>query len=163
MVEPRGNVGGGTPANYTWTYGYDEVSNRTSVTDPLTHVAQYTWDEINHLTSVTDQRGNTTSLVYDVLDRIDTVTPPAAGATGTLATAYTYDADSNLASRTDPYGHGSDLDLQHGRAARPRDLADRPHQLHLRRQRQPEDGRNAGRHRQPAPPATAPSPTAMTG
>ena len=107
MVEPRGNVGGGTPANYTWTYAYDEVGNRTSVTDPLTHVVQYTWDELNNPTSVVDQNTNTTSFAYDVMNRIDTVTPPAAGATGTLTTSYDYDADSNLASRTDPYTHAT--------------------------------------------------------
>ena len=30
MVEPRGNVGGATPADYTWAYGYDEAGNRTA-------------------------------------------------------------------------------------------------------------------------------------
>ncbi len=107
MVEPRGNVSGGTPSNYTWSYTYDEVGNRSSLTDPLTNLVQYTWNELNEPTSVVDQRGNTTSFTYDVMNRIDTVTPPAAGATGTLATSYTYDADSNLASRTDPYSHAT--------------------------------------------------------
>jgi RHS repeat-associated protein len=107
MVEPRGNVSGGTPSQYTWTYTYDEDANRTRVTDPLGNYTQYGWDAVNDLTSVTDQDGNTTSFAYDPMNRIQTVTPPAAGATGSLDTTYTYDADSNLSSRTDPNSHAT--------------------------------------------------------
>jgi YD repeat-containing protein len=42
-----------------------------------------------------------------VLNRLWKVTPPAAGATGTLESAYDYDADGNLAARTDPKGHAT--------------------------------------------------------
>ncbi len=107
MVEPRGNVAGGNPSLYTWTYGYDEAGNRTSVTDPLGNIVQYGWDAINNLTSVTDQRTNQTQFVFDVLNRIQTVTPPAAGATGSVNTTYAYDGDSNLATRTDPNTHAT--------------------------------------------------------
>ena len=105
MVEPRGNVSGGTPSDYTWAYQYDEAGNRTRVTDPLGNHADYVYDALNELTQVTDQRGNATALTYDSMNRLWKVTPPAAGATGTLDTVYAYDADGNVASRTDPNGH----------------------------------------------------------
>jgi RHS repeat-associated protein len=114
MVEPRGNVTGGNPSLYTWTYDYDKVSNRTKVTDPLGNHTDYAYNELNNVTGVTDQRGNQTTLDYDVMNRLWKVTPPAAGASGTLYTEYAYDARGNFASRTDPNGHvtswTSDLD-----------------------------------------------------
>lgn len=105
MVEPRGNVSGGTPSDYTWAYQYDEGGNRTRVSDPLGNHADYSYDGLNDLTQVTDQRGNSTALTYDSMNRLWKVTPPAAGASGTLDTVYAYDADGDLASRTDPNGH----------------------------------------------------------
>ena len=105
MVEPRGNVTGGTPSLYTWAYAYDEAGNRTRVTDPLGNHTDYTYDALDDVTQVTDQDGNATTLIFDVLNRLWKVTPPAAGGTGTLYTEYAYDADGNLASRTDPNGH----------------------------------------------------------
>jgi RHS repeat-associated protein len=105
MVEPRGNVSGGTPSHYTWSYEYDPVGNRTRVVDPLGNDVEYAFDAVDNLTLVTDQRGNATGFTYDVLNRLWKVTPPAAGATGTLDTVYTYDAASNLATRTDPNAH----------------------------------------------------------
>jgi YD repeat-containing protein len=41
MVEARGNASGANPADYTWTYQYDEAGNRTGVTDPLGNYTQY--------------------------------------------------------------------------------------------------------------------------
>lgn len=107
MVEARGNAAGATPADYTWTYGYDEAGNRTSVTDPLGNAVEYAYDAADNLTQVEDQRGNPTDYSYDVLNRLWKVTPPAAGATGTLHTEYVYDAAGNLASRTDPNGNAT--------------------------------------------------------
>jgi RHS repeat-associated protein len=105
MVDPRGNVTGANPADYTWSYGYDEADNRKSVRDPLGNESDYVYDGLNDLTQVTDQRGNVTTFTYDSMNRLSAVTPPAAGASGNLNTAYGYDADGNLASRTDPNGH----------------------------------------------------------
>ncbi len=105
MVEPRGNIAGGTPSQYTWTYAYDEAGNRTRVTDPLTNHVDYAYDAVDNLTQITDQRGNPTAFAYDALSRLWKVTPPAAGATRTLDTVNGYDADSNLTTRTDPNGH----------------------------------------------------------
>jgi RHS repeat-associated protein len=114
MVEPRGNASGATASDYTWDYGYDEAGNRTSVGDPLGNEVQYAYDAENDLTKLTDQDNNATDFAYDSFNRLKKVTPPAAGASGTLYTAYAYDGDGNLASRTDPNGHvtswSSDLD-----------------------------------------------------
>lgn len=105
MIDPRAAVAcGGTSAQYTWSYQYDEAGNRTRVTDPLGNYVQHGYDAINNVTSVRDERGNTTTLDYDVLNRLWKVTPPAAGGTGTLYTEYAYDGHGNLATRTDPNG-----------------------------------------------------------
>jgi RHS repeat-associated protein len=105
MVEPRGNVSGADPTQYTWAYQYDEAGNRTRITDPLSNALQYAYNAVNAVTGVTDQRGNETTFTYDSMNRLSNVTPPAAGATGTLDTTYAYDAAGNLATRTDPKSH----------------------------------------------------------
>jgi RHS repeat-associated protein len=105
MVEARGNAVGATPADYTWTYEYDEAGNRTRVVDPIGNEIEYGYDAVNNLSQVTDERANTTTYTYDVLNRLWKVTPPAAGATGVLDTEYVYDAAGNLSTRTDPNSH----------------------------------------------------------
>jgi RHS repeat-associated protein len=110
MVEPRGNDGVNDPADYTWTYGYDEAGNRTSVTDPLGNEVAYAYDEVGNVVEVEDERGNSTLFEFDTMNRLDEVTPPAAGATGTLETTYAYDPAGNLALRTDPKGHETSWD-----------------------------------------------------
>jgi RHS repeat-associated protein len=106
MVDPRAAVAcGGTSAQYTWTYEYDEAGNRKKVTDPLGNHVDYLYDELNNVTQVTDERGNVTAFTYDVMNRLAKVTPPAAGGTGTLDTEYAYDPRGNLNSRTDPNAH----------------------------------------------------------
>jgi RHS repeat-associated protein len=107
MVEPRGNVQGADPLQYTWAYQYDEAGNRTRVTDPLSNAVQYTSNAVNDVTQVTDERNNITSFTYDSMNRLWKVTPPAAGGTGVLDTVYAYDAAGNLASRTDPNAHAT--------------------------------------------------------
>jgi YD repeat-containing protein len=48
-------------------YGYDEVGNRTSMTDANGHATTYTYDLLNRLTSVVDPEGNTTTYSYDAV------------------------------------------------------------------------------------------------
>ena len=119
-VEPRGNAPGGTPADYTWQYGYDQDGNRNLVTDPLGDETGYDHDALGEITTITDQRDNETDFEYDSLNRLKNVTPPAAGASGTLATTYGYDAAGNLALRTDPKSHETtwSYDLDHRLKAR---------------------------------------------
>jgi RHS repeat-associated protein len=107
MVEPRGNVAGADPNQYTWNYQYDEADNRTRITDPLGNLLQYAFSSVNDVTQITDQSNNVTSFTYDSMNRLWKVTPPAAGATGTLDTVYSYDAAGNLASRADPNAHST--------------------------------------------------------
>jgi len=102
MVEARGNAMGATPADYTWTYAYDEAGNQTTTTDPLGNDTQTAYSPVDTVTAVTDPNNHTTSYTYDDLNRLWKVTPEAAGGTGTLDTVYTYDASGNLAQRIDP-------------------------------------------------------------
>lgn len=66
MVTPNGNVTGGNPLAFTWTYTYDAFGNRTSVTDPLSHKAVYHYDPNQNLDQITDANGNLTTNVYDL-------------------------------------------------------------------------------------------------
>ena len=102
MVAPRGNVSGGTPSTYTWTYGYDAAGNQTTIQDPLSNPETVKgYDADNNLTSVETPRGNTTSYTYDKMDRVATVVAPG---TSSPTTKYTYDVDSNLKTVTLPKG-----------------------------------------------------------
>ncbi len=100
-VDPRGNVAGGTPATYTTRYGYDVAGNRLSVTDPLTNVTRYTYDAANNVASTTDANTKVTRYRYDSEDRVTWVRGPDAS-TDAQASTYTYDAEGNLLTRTDP-------------------------------------------------------------
>src|SRR5207249_4658868 len=73
-VEPRGNVAGGNPASYTWTYDYDNNGQVTAVTAPtvpgpggvnISPQTQYGYDDAGNLTSLTDQNGHVTRYEYD--------------------------------------------------------------------------------------------------
>ncbi|TCC48812.1 RHS repeat protein [Kribbella capetownensis] len=113
QTDPRGNVSGGTPADYTTTYGYDPAGNQTTQTDKLGKVTTQAYDPSNNVTSERDPLGNTTSYAYDALQRLTSVTSPVASAT----TTYTYDSVGNLAERKDPrdgvtkYGYNPRGDL----------------------------------------------------
>jgi RHS repeat-associated protein len=124
-VDPRGNVSGANPTQYTTTYAYDAAdhvasvtdplgnttttaydpaANRTSVTDPLGHATSFGYDAGNHLTSVTDAAAKVTSYTYDATS--DLVTRTDAN---THTTTYAYDLAARLTSTTDPAGHVSSL------------------------------------------------------
>jgi RHS repeat-associated protein len=99
-------------------YGYDDVGNLTSVTDPLGHVTQYAFDALDrrvqvtqpdpdgagplaapvtlyqydaagNLVKVTDALGRETSYTYDALDRLAQQTMPDPDGAGPLAAAFT--------------------------------------------------------------------------
>jgi RHS repeat-associated protein len=102
MVTPRGNLTGATPADYTWTYGYDPAGNQTTIQDPDGNPETVkTYDADNNLTSVQTPRGNTTSYTYDKMDRLKTVVAPGSGSP---TTSYDYNANGDLKTRQTPNG-----------------------------------------------------------
>lgn len=64
--------------------GYDDVGNRTSLTDPNAGTATYKYDALGRETECTDARGKATTTVYDGLDRISAVVSDGT------ETSYTY-------------------------------------------------------------------------
>jgi RHS repeat-associated protein len=110
-VDPRGNVSGGNPSLYTWTYGYNNANQPTSVTDPLNHVMSYAYDGVGNLTTVTDANQHITRYEYDGNDNVTCLIYPTSTATTCKRAAqadkatYTYDNNNNLTGRSDGNGH----------------------------------------------------------
>ncbi|MHB0914897.1 MAG: DUF6531 domain-containing protein, partial [Thermoleophilia bacterium] len=94
----------------TFTYdqfGYPDVVTRNS--NRLTAeqvVIDYDYDEIGRQTAVTDGNGNRTDFTYNAIDDLlsvtSQVTDPGTGQPVDVATSYTYDANGNRTSMTDP-------------------------------------------------------------
>ncbi|MFI0967750.1 DUF6531 domain-containing protein [Streptomyces sp. NPDC021080] len=111
-VEPRGNVSGADPAKYTWSYGYDEAGNPTSVTDPLGHKQSTDYDAAGNIASVTDARNKQTLYEYDELNRPKKVTAPDAGTTTfTYNTAGFLDTTTDANTHTSTYGYNAEGQL----------------------------------------------------
>jgi RHS repeat-associated protein len=120
MTTPRGNVSGGTPANYTTSYAYDQAGHVATVTGPpvpaQTYQAQtpvstrpvttYGYDSYGDQTQAKDPNGNVTTTGYDGDGRITSVTRPSytppGGSPITATTSYAYDGNGNLVQVTDP-------------------------------------------------------------
>jgi RHS repeat-associated protein len=102
MVTPDGNVSGGTPANFTWSYQVDNLYQRTRVTDPppLSHATQLAYDPNENLLQTTDPAGKQTTNTYDADNQLTKVTRPD---TSTLQT--TYDGAGNVTAQTDGLTH----------------------------------------------------------
>ncbi|MGW1069077.1 DUF6531 domain-containing protein [Streptomyces aureus] len=100
MVTPRGNMTGADPAKYTWTYGYDKVSNQTTVTDPLGKTTKTDYDAESRPVLVTDPLGHTRSTKYDAESNVVEVKDAL-----NKATTYIYDDNSQLKSVTDRDAH----------------------------------------------------------
>lgn len=99
-VTARGNIPGGTPSAFRWTYEYDPNGNQLTTTDPLGHTTRNTYDVLNRLSAKADPAGRTTTYGYDAVGNRTTVID-AAGGTTTSA----YDLRNRLISVTDPLGH----------------------------------------------------------
>ncbi|MBA3688501.1 MAG: RHS repeat-associated core domain-containing protein [Chloroflexi bacterium] len=100
MVEPRGNVVGGDPAQYTTSFTYNLADHPLTVTDPLRDVTTRTYDDAGNLLTVTDANNHPITYAYDAANHLSSVTD-AAGKT----TAYTYDNVANLKTRLDANQH----------------------------------------------------------
>jgi RHS repeat-associated protein len=84
-------AGWGTADAATTTYGYDNVGNVTSVTDPLDHITTTIYDERNRPSSVT-RASQTTRFTYDLAGRKQSVNRP----NGQVINYVSYDAMNRL-------------------------------------------------------------------
>ncbi|MEW6745504.1 MAG: RHS repeat-associated core domain-containing protein [Planctomycetota bacterium] len=84
---------------YTTVYVYDENSNLIRVEEPEGRVTQYGYDELNRRTSVIDGNGHETISWYDNADRLER----SSDAEGNEWT-YEYDAHGNMTRETSPCG-----------------------------------------------------------
>jgi len=98
-VSPRGNATGGTPANFTTTYGWNNFGELTSATDPLGHVTSFVYDAAGNRTQATDAEGRITRTSYDGDNEPTTITRPDLSTLG-----YGYDANGNQLRQTDGAG-----------------------------------------------------------
>ena len=65
LVEPNGNATGGTPSDWTWTFGYDGSGNRESESHPDGGERTIHYDELNRPDLWEDALDHPTSVEYD--------------------------------------------------------------------------------------------------
>jgi YD repeat-containing protein len=88
----------------TVTYAYDNLDRLSAKRYPDSTAVNYTYDLLSRLTQVADPTG-TYSFTYDSLGRLtQTATQFSFLAGQTLTNSYSYDADSNRLSLTNPQG-----------------------------------------------------------
>jgi RHS repeat-associated protein len=108
----------------TWTFGYDTSHELTSETDPRGELVTTSYDASHRVVSQTDALSRTTTWNWNTPDKT-VITDPngnvitdlfdsslrlisstdASGTSIAATTSYTYDANGNLLSVTDPDGH----------------------------------------------------------
>jgi RHS repeat-associated protein len=98
LMEARGNEPGATPADYTWTFGYDAANHLTSKTSPLGHTTTWSYDPAGNLDFTKDAKLRVTDYQYFPNNLLKKVIPPGTPANETV---YDYDLAGNLISRTD--------------------------------------------------------------
>ena len=109
-VDPLGNCGGCTAADYTTTYTYDANGNLLTETDPLGHTTTYTYDASGNETSFKDANNHTTTYSYDNANNLTQVTgadPDGAGPLEAPITKYGYDGAGNRLTVIGPRGNCS--------------------------------------------------------
>jgi len=79
--------------SFTISYGYDEASNRTSLTDPENGLTTYAYDALNLITSLIAPGKNRFKWSYDAIGRRTELSRP-----NSVKTSYTYDSISRLLS-----------------------------------------------------------------
>lgn len=114
MVDPRGQLAGNTPADYTTTYGFDADNRQTTVLAPKTAAvpnpvaAVTTFDAAGNVIAVSDAAGNTTTYGFDKAHQKTSMTTPRGfkglGQPGdpNYTTTYGFDPDGNRTTVTDP-------------------------------------------------------------
>jgi RHS repeat-associated protein len=100
LVEPRGNVAGGDPSQYTTNFTHDEADHVRTTTTPLGHVTRVDYDPAGNRTLVTDANNHTTGYEYDEANHLTAVIDA-----DTRRTSYGYDQVGNLTGRTDANNH----------------------------------------------------------
>ena len=93
-----------TDASGTTAYSYDSLDRLVSKATPEGTLS-YTYDAAGHVASMSSSNANgvSVSYAYDAAGRLSTVTDNRLPA-GQNSTAYTYDANSNVATATYPNG-----------------------------------------------------------
>ncbi len=112
------------PSTHYEQYGYDAANNLTSKTDRNGQTIGYVYDDLYRMTQKNYPNSTNVEYVYDLVGKLQQVTDPTGTygfaydnigrlvgtttqytfVTGTYTNAYTYDADSNRVSMTDPQG-----------------------------------------------------------
>ena len=113
------------PSTHYEQYGYDAANNLTSKTDRNGQAIGYVYDDLYRLTQKNYPNSTNVEYVYDLVGKLEQVTDPTGtygfaydnmgrlvGTTTqytflpntTYTNSYTYDADSNRTSTTDPQG-----------------------------------------------------------
>jgi RHS repeat-associated protein len=110
------------PSTHYEQYGYDAANNLTSKTDRNGQTINYIYDDLYRLTQKNYPNSTNVEYVYDLVGKLQSVTDPTGTygfaydnmgrlvgtttqytfVTGTYTNAYTYDANSNRSSMTDP-------------------------------------------------------------
>lgn len=98
------------PRGFHTSFGYNGDDQLVSVTDALSQVWSFQYDAAHNRTDVIDPHGLVTHSEYDKLNRLTAQTQNyRAGVTPNsetnVTTGYTYYADSDVASMTDPNGN----------------------------------------------------------
>ena len=84
----NGGVRKTVAAGSTWTFVYDNVGNRTSMTDPDAGTITYTYDALGRETGKTDARGVVFVTNYDYLGRVSSTSASQSGNTETVTYNY---------------------------------------------------------------------------
>lgn len=97
-------IQGDGSAGPSTSYAYDDVGNRTSVTDPLGHVTHMDYDLGNRLIATTDANGATTHISFDHNGNVTGVVDASGN-----QTSYAYDVQNHEVSAQDANGRASTL------------------------------------------------------
>ena len=125
-VSPDGNVAGATAANYTTTYGYNQVGKLTSTTSPPVSVqsdgsipttavetALNGFDTFGDAVESSDPDGDITTATYngdgeEIAVSSPAYTPPGLSTAITPTTTYAYDSMGDVSSATDGLDNTTD-------------------------------------------------------